>query len=70
MENARRQKYTKFGFQQLQIDLYMIAQIAFEMVSPEDEGLIHGFYNEILETASLLCFEPALLDNSVPILSL
>ena len=48
IEYIRRQKYDRYGFQQLQIDMLILCQISYEMVSIDDESLIFGFYHEII----------------------
>lgn len=41
----------KFGYQLLQLDLYCLLQIIYEMVTADDENLIIGFYVVTMESA-------------------
>ena len=59
IEEIRKIRFDKFGFQQLQIDLYMLVQIIYEMVSTDDESIIFGFYFEMIECAKAKCSDPA-----------
>lgn len=49
------------SYQQLQVDLYFLLQIIYEMVSVDDENLITGFYIVMMESAAEVCID---LNNS------
>jgi len=40
LEKLRKKRYDKFGYQQLQVDVYFLTQLVFDMVSFEDERYI------------------------------
>eukprot|EP01017_Pseudomicrothorax_dubius_P033147 TRINITY_DN4407_c0_g1_i4.p1 TRINITY_DN4407_c0_g1~~TRINITY_DN4407_c0_g1_i4.p1 ORF type:complete len:146 (+),score=38.66 TRINITY_DN4407_c0_g1_i4:69-506(+) len=65
IDRARRIRFSQNGLQQWQMDNYFIIQIAFELVTKDDESLIIGFYHEILESAKANCDEPSLLDQTI-----
>jgi hypothetical protein len=49
----------------MQADCYYIVQLAFDMVSFEDESMILGYYYEIMDSLREICFEPVPLDRTV-----
>ena len=57
IENFRRLRFDKFGFQQVEIDMYFVVQICYEMVAVDDESLIIGFYFEMIMNAAEMCSE-------------
>jgi len=65
LEKVRRCRFDKFGYQQLQVDIYMLLQVSFDIVSIEDENIILGFYHEIMESAGERTLEPTPLDNTI-----
>jgi len=65
LDKIRRKRYDKYGYQQMQADCYYIVQLAFDMVSFEDESMILGYYYEIMDSLREICFEPVPLDRTV-----
>jgi len=65
MEKVRKSKFNKFQYQQLQVDIYMITQLCYEMASLEDESLIMGFYFEIIDSANERSFDPTPLETTL-----
>lgn len=65
MERVRKIRFTRNGLQQMQLDVYFLIQLAFDLVSSEEENLIIGFYHEIVESAKPNSDEAGLLDPTV-----
>lgn len=65
IEHIRKCRFNKFGFQQIELDLFFLIQIFFEMVAVDDESLMIGFYYEMIENASQNCFDPTHLNQTV-----
>ena len=57
IEHIRRLRFDKTGFQQLELDMYFIVQICYEMVAVDDESLIIGFYFEMIQNAGEMSTE-------------
>lgn len=65
IEHIRRLRFDRNGFQQVEIDMYFIVQICYEMVAVDDESLIIGFYFEMIHNASEMANEVAHVEQSV-----
>lgn len=57
IEHIRKNRLDRNGFQQLQVDMYFIVQLCYEMVAIDDESLIIGFYFEMIQNAGEMCAE-------------
>ena len=64
IEHIRQIRLDKNGFQQLQIDMYFVVQICYEMVAVDDESLIIGFYFEMMQNAGEMCLEAIPLEQT------
>jgi hypothetical protein len=65
IEHIRRIRLDKWGFEQLQIDMYFIVQICYEMVAVDDESLIIGFYFEVMQNAGEMASEVMQVEQSL-----
>jgi len=65
LEKLRRKRYDKFGYQQLQVDVYFLTQLVFDMVAFEDESLILGYYYEIIDSLKEKSSDSTPLDLTV-----
>jgi hypothetical protein len=68
IDRVRRTRFSKNGLQQIQLDTYFLVQLAFDIVGPDDENTIIGFYHEIIESAKACSDDIGLLDPTVPLL--
>lgn len=62
LERVRRMPQLKH-YQQFQVDLYFVCQIFYELISVDEEGLICGFYLELLENAAMKSLDKHKLDQ-------
>jgi len=65
LEKLRRKRFDKFGYQQLQVDIYFLTQLVFDMVAFEDETLILGYYYEIMDSLKEKASDSTPLDLTV-----
>ena len=65
IEHIRRVRFDKGGFEQLQIDMFFIVQICYEMVAVDDESLIIGFYFEMMQNAGEMASEIVQVEQSL-----
>jgi len=65
IEHIRRVRFDKLGFEQVQIDMFFIVQICYEMVAVDDESLIIGFFFEMMNNAGEMASEVVQVEQSL-----
>lgn len=65
-EGVRNLRLSKFGYQQIQIDMRFIETILEEIYGIDDEsGVLRGSFNEVVHSAKIRCVDPADIDETV-----
>ncbi|KAF0293720.1 Vacuolar protein sorting-associated protein 51 [Amphibalanus amphitrite] len=63
LECVRLKTFSKFGLQQIQVDVYYLQVNLWRFIA--DEKLLHGLLDEVLGSAIHRCLQPALMEFSV-----
>ncbi|CAD8143948.1 unnamed protein product [Paramecium octaurelia] len=65
LQKVRGTYFSDDLFKQFQVDLYFVMQLFYDMVSVDEEGLIAGFYMEILDCAGKNCKNDVKIDPKI-----
>lgn len=65
-EGIRNLRISKFGYQQLQVDLRFIETILEDIYGLDDEtGILGGLFKEAIHSAKIRCFEPVEISEDI-----
>ena len=65
-EEIRRLRVSKFGYQQIQIDMRFLRTLLEDVYSIDDDtGLLRGLFYEVVHSARLRCFDPVDIDETI-----